>query len=200
MKQVNLFSFLLFLTTAVGCTSSRAIRQQAIDLDAQIVAFRNDETARIDKLNQDYREAADEYLNTLRSLADQQLSLDRDHDSEGAADLLVLNVDSASLPGKFADQLLSTVEEQRNKLTTVDAQFNATRDAYAANYQALKLNVAKLDDLHAKLKSLSIPDTGPELATLIVNDAQAAYNGVQAAKKEFNAQKQSAPAPASTGG
>jgi len=193
--KTNIFS-LIVITAAIqmiqGCTASREIRQRALDLDTQILAFRDEQKARIETLNQDYREASTQYFNELRALGNEQLSLDRDHDSEALADDLVINLQATSAPGKFADRLMATVQAERQKLRAVDQQIQDARDKYASNYQQLILSVNKLDDLHNQLSILSAPDTSASVLSIAIKDAQSAYNGVKAAQKDFAAKQQAA--------
>jgi hypothetical protein len=196
MKNIKTCLFAAIFLPMLGCTASPEIRQKAINLDRQILSFRDEQKSRVDKLNQDYREAADQYLTQLRHLADLQLSLDRDHDTQALSDDL-LGDDANALPGKFADRIVATMTAERDHLLAVDKSIQAARDEYAKNYQVAKLALNKLDDLHEKLKVLSDPDTDISILRITVLDAEAAYNGVKAAQKEIAAKKQSTTKPTS---
>jgi hypothetical protein len=183
----------LFLAAAAaaGCTADKDIRQKAADLDKQVLAFSETQKARISRLNQDYRERSAALFTKLEALGDAQLSFDRDHDAQATADDFSKDVDESSLPGRFADRLAAGVQAQRQRLLDVDAALQKSRDDYAARYAELKLAVNKLDDLHEQLRVLAAADNQFDLAAILIEDVQAAYNGLKAAQKQIAEQKQS---------
>jgi hypothetical protein len=183
-------ALILFLTD--GCTVSQNMRQRAADLDKQVTSFRDEQLARVDKLNRDYGEQSNQLFAQLEALGDSQLSFDRTHDATAVADGLATNVDAMSLPGAFADRLEAAVRSQLKRLDDVDTEIQKARDQYATHYAELKFSVRKLNDLHDQLKILAAADNKKDLVSIMIKDVEAAYNGIKAAQKQAAAAKQSA--------
>lgn len=183
MKRAFWLMAIVVVCLGAGCTASTEIRQQAFDLDQRIQTFRTAEMARIEKLNQDYRDAYDVLVRRLEDAGDHQLAFDRDRDAQGAADMMMVDVEEATLPGRFTDRLRATVQRQRGVLLAMDKEIQAARDQYAKSYKELKLAVNKLDELRSKLKVLYAEDNTQDTISLVLNSVRAAYDGIKEAEK-----------------
>src|SRR5204863_8997125 len=124
---------LLLPLFAVGCYTTPGIRQRAAGLAVELSTYRDDQSTRVEKINQEYNETISRLIEDLTRIKTAQLDLDRRIDAQRIADHLIADVNN-SLRQTFRDAFADAVRNQRGEIAQADQAIAAARDAYAQSY------------------------------------------------------------------
>ncbi len=151
---------LLFViaTAAAGCTSSSGALAKARALSEQISPYRDEQSARVEKSNKEYRDAFTQLMDAFCDLSRTQLRQGQDTDAQNIADHMISD-DKSVLIGNLRSTFSQTIKSQRQAITDVDSAVAQARNAYVAAYSKAKLQLAKLDTIQANLRVLATADS-----------------------------------------
>ncbi len=140
--------------TQPGCYTTRTSRDQAKALTTQITTYRDEQSKRIARLNQEYNDAFNQLMDTLEDLSQTELQQGRDADAQTISDNLIADGNS-SLRGRFRNSFSKVVADQRLRIAEADLAVAAVRDNYTKSYTEAKLELTKLKTVLDNLRSIS---------------------------------------------
>lgn len=184
------------LGVGVGC-AGHEVRQQAEQLSGQVAVYRQEQAARIARLNREYAAAFSENLDELVRLSDAELSQGRDVDAQTLADQIIES-DRAAFFGALRSRLSGTLVAHRAAIAAADEDIATARDNYVKSYKEAKLQLVKLDQLQTDLASLSAKEDALRVGGGLVQKIVANYQQIREEQKkaEEEARKQRAEEPA----
>ena len=138
-----------------GCQTTKAMQERASTLAADVGEYRDKQSDRIDKLNADYARTFAQLMQQMRDLSDTQLRQGRDIDAQKIADAMVDDWESKTLREALREAFSATSVRQRQAIESADEAIVTARASYEDQYQKAKLEVAKLDKVHANLRLLA---------------------------------------------
>jgi hypothetical protein len=153
-----IFPCALLLSLCGGCYTNQATRNQATVLAADIDAYRQDQSKRLDEINRQYRFDYARLIAEITQLRKTQYAQFRNLDVMQAAGEVLSSWELETLPRKIRDRFADTLERRRTKLLEVDKQIDDARKSYADAYQAVQLNLAPLKSAQDAVVGLAAPE------------------------------------------
>ena len=181
MSKLFFSTTLMFCFLLTGCETlyqSNAIKQEAIKLDRQVLAFRDEKQSQVDTLNRTFQDSSEKLFDQLTTLCELQLELGRDLDAQSIADQAVSNPNKVLLPRALHDQSVSAIAEQFKAIEDVDNKIADARITYAKSSSTLHVAIDQLNQCHLALTKLVATNTQGNIKT-ILEDIQGTYNGVK---------------------
>lgn len=148
---------LALLPAIAGCHTTKTARDDAARLAADLQAYRDEQAARVRRINREYHDAFAALMDALDQLSDAQTRQARDGDAQQIADALIAD-GGATLRGRFRDAFAAAVAEQRRRIREADLAVAAVKEDYEKSYADARLEMAKLDKAIANLRALSEED------------------------------------------
>jgi len=163
-----------------GCTTTTASRNQDAATAQLIAEYEAKQQARINQLNEDYQQVYTLEMDQLVALGkkqfDQQLQLQATHLSEQ----ILKDWKNQTLPGILADSSYSALQDDYQKLNTIEANLQTARQTYNDSFSSIAMDMKKLDVIKSSLQNLAItPDTRKELEDFF----SALYSAYQKSQK-----------------
>jgi hypothetical protein len=158
-----------------GLFQSDSIKQEAIKLDADLLAFKAEQQAQVNTLNKTFQDTSAKLMDQLNT----ELDLSRDLDAQTVADAAVQDPNKVLMPGAMHDMSLNYINNQFVQIQAVDTQIAAARTAYSTSSKNLTIAVDQLTACDTALKKLIADDPAAESQTLL-QDIEGIYSGVKA--------------------
>jgi hypothetical protein len=188
-RPLRLLPLLVAVAAAGGCYTTPGIRQRAQGLVVELSTYRDDQSTRIEKINQEYNTTFSRLIEQLTQIKTAQLNLDRRIDAQRIADRMIADVNN-TLRQTFRDSFAETVKRQREEIAQADLSIAAARDAYAQSYTDAKLKLDDLDKLLSNLRVLAADEDRQQTALDFIQTVVKIEEDVRAdAKKKSADQK-----------
>jgi DNA repair exonuclease SbcCD ATPase subunit len=165
----------LLAGVAGGCvqTSTPAIRAAARHLSDDVDAYRQQQQARLDRLNAEYRAGFDRLMDAAEVLYRAQAHQQFEQTTQSRADGLVTDWPKATLPNNLRAAFSEDITAQRKAINDAEAAIEAARNNYADAWRDVSLDLAQLKSVKAKLDTLAQPeDQARVTADFVVTVAQ----------------------------
>jgi hypothetical protein len=181
----------LLLSLGSGCYTNQAAQNQATALAADIDAYRQDQTKRLDEINRQYRFDYARLIAEITQLRKAQYQQFQTLDVMQAAGEVLSSWQLETLPRRIRDRFADTLERRRAKLLEVDKQIDTARKSYADAYQAVQLNLSQLKSAQDGVVALAVPEDQRKTIVNFVVTVGKIVNDLnqQAAKDEKGASK-----------
>ena len=176
MKNLHALPLLLLFVT--GCYTTPAIRQRAQDLAVQMSTYRDDQSARVEKINAEYHQTFAQLIDKLTEIQGAQLDLDREVEAQRIADHIISDV-NATLRQTFRDAFGTAVNAQREEIAQADLAIAAARDAYSQAYTDAKLKLDDLDRVIGNLRILAAAEDRQQTALDFIESVASAYDKIR---------------------
>jgi hypothetical protein len=188
-RPLRLLPLLVAVAAAGGCYTTPGIRQRAQGLVVELSTYRDDQSTRIEKINQEYNTTFSRLIEQLTQIKTAQLNLDRRIDAQRIADRMIADVNN-TLRQTFRDSFAETFKRQREEIAQADLSIAAARDAYAQSYTDAKLKLDDLDKLLSNLRVLAADEDRQQTALDFIQTVVKIEEDVRAdAKKKSADQK-----------
>ena len=181
----------LLFSLCSGCYTNQAARNHATLLAADIDAYRQDQSKRLDEINRQYRFDYARLIAEITQLRKTQYDQFQNLDVMQAAGEVLSSWELETLPRKIRDRFADTLERRRIKLLEVDKQIDDARKSYADAYQAVQLNLAQLKSAQDGVVALAAPEDQRKTVANFVITVGKIVNDLheQAAKDEKSGSK-----------
>ena len=171
-----------FCLCAGGCAGlfqSPEIKQEAIKLDSDVLAFKAQQQKEVDTLNKTFQDTSESLMDQLTLLCNAELDLERDLNAQAIADQAVLDPNKVLMPGSMHDASLAYINDQFLKIQAVEDQISTARTTYASSSKTLQVALDQLTNCDTALKKLIADNPGGDILA-ILQDIQGTYDGVKA--------------------
>jgi hypothetical protein len=151
-------ALLLAALACGGCYTNRPALDRAAAVAKDLDAFRREQSDRLDTVNRRYRFDYAQLIAELTRLRKAQLDQATDLDNLQAGSELLVDWERQTLPKRVRDEFAAAMVRHRQRLLEVDKAIDATRQAYADAYRAVRLNLNQLKAAQAGAEALAVPE------------------------------------------
>lgn len=162
-----------------ACTTTKESRAQAGALSRSVDDYMKSRRSSIDELNANYRATYATLLSQYRSLSQDRLKLERDADARSMADAILLDWATQTTFAAISRELKSARARQLDGINNRAAAIAEARRIYAEAYNALDLELNKLEDAKRKLADLSQEEDARQATFAFISMLAKAYESTQ---------------------
>jgi hypothetical protein len=151
-------ALVLLMLGSSGCTTAGHMSRTAARNAQKIVdQFKLAQMQRVEAANAQYQKDYGDLSRALCQLLQQDSEESLDEDAAVLTDSLISDWKTATLPGKFRDTMLSTVQGDYAKLRANEKTLDDARNTYARNYQNASMPLNLLNQIDSDLNALTAP-------------------------------------------
>jgi hypothetical protein len=154
-----------------GCQTAKTVemQQRALALKPELETFTASLQAQLKKQDQDYRDTYGRLMLELQTFSSEEVTDLFDLDGQKAADELLADWKTQTLPRAFRDRFAAMMQAHLNRIMDANAALESARTNYASAYKQIKLKLANLKKVDADLTLLGQPQkfTYQDLSALL---------------------------------